>query len=100
MATKPRGGQRTTPEPGEKRPKAPPAPPMKSDAGCTCIEQVAPQLRELNAELDIPLQINFTTMRGSASQPLLAVRKINSRGKKPPCIPCAYCPFCGKKYPE
>lgn len=29
-----KGGQRTTPEPGEKRPPAPPAPPMKAEATC------------------------------------------------------------------
>lgn len=31
MAKEPRGGQRTTPMPGEKRPKNPPAPPIKGD---------------------------------------------------------------------
>jgi len=36
MATKPRGGQHTTPMPGEKRPKAPPAPPMKGNAALVC----------------------------------------------------------------
>lgn len=79
---------------------------VKKRTTCDCAKQVDEKLKDDGLRLDRSLQINFATKTSGLSTPLLQMAWIG--GKKPkgsklrrmPVMTCAYCPFCGKKYPE
>ena len=69
---------------------------------CKCREQVNKQLSEkFGAGLTCKTVVNFKTGKMRPSPPLLMVDNDDPKSRKPlPTIMCAYCPFCGKKYPK
>lgn len=74
----------------------------KTVKACNCFAQVQEQLKEHNTKLRQEFFFNMKTMSATMSKiPLLLTEKIDTSKKKPPKkkVFCAYCPFCGKKYP-
>ena len=96
-----KGGQHTTPEPGEKRPPVPPAPPMKgATKGCDCAKKVDQALEAQGVRLIRKIQIDFSTKTTGLTPPLLMVEKFKPSRKAAPSVVCSFCPFCGNKYPD
>ena len=73
-----------------------------SEVGCDCITQVQEQLKPEGLQLKRPMEFNLKAGIGRMGPPLLMVeRTASSKSKKKiPMIPCAFCPFCGTKYPD
>lgn len=74
----------------------------KPAKACECVEQVNEQLKERGAAITRLMQFDFTKGVAGMSPPVIAMHKIGShKSRKPlPTLCAAYCPFCGKKYPE
>lgn len=64
-----------------------------AETNCKCIDHLNSHLAEHNTKLDVMFQFGS----GQAS-PVIAVSKIEKRGKKPVTIAPTFCPFCGHKY--
>ena len=72
--------------------------PLKSEAGCKCIDMLNEQLRPSNVEVDTKLCMDFTNMKASTSGASILLRKIDDKKRtKMPTVMCSYCPVCGTK---
>lgn len=68
-------------------------------ATCKCLEQVQAQLD--GCHVVVESLINFKTGKIRPSPPSLRVAKNDPKSRKAATVLfCAYCPFCGKKYPK
>lgn len=61
---------------------------------CDCRTRVDGHLKDRNARLVVGFIATGSTL--DLSPPLIAIEKINPRGKKPPHLVASYCPFCGE----
>ena len=63
---------------------------------CDCNKQMTEALKEHNANLDIPMNL-----QGKGTKVVIATRKRDSsRRVKLPFLFATYCPFCGVKYDD
>lgn len=68
---------------------------------CRCAQLVNRRLERNNARLYQPMHIDFDKGKAGLLGPALLLEKIDSTKRKElPTVACAYCPFCGKRYPE
>ena len=74
----------------------------KQPDSCKCLEQVQEQLKESNAQVTQSLMMaDWSKGTIRMSGPQLMLNKIDSKKRgRLPYILCAFCPFCGTKYPE
>ena len=64
---------------------------------CECRSIIDTNLKPSNARLAFGFMVSDTM---NVSPPMIALEKINPKGKKPPILVATYCPFCGDKYKE
>ena len=77
------------------------AKPAKPQKSCDCQDHVNEQLKPYNTFVESKMLMSFETGKFRESTPMIVTAKIDSK-KRQPAMPifCAYCPFCGKKYPD
>lgn len=60
---------------------------------CQCLDAVNAVLAEHNGCIEF-------NMLADPPRAMIAISKVKSKGKKPPLMEAAFCPFCGDKYSE
>lgn len=67
---------------------------------CDCVTQVQEKLGKEGLKLNRSMQFDFAKGTASLGPPELSVGRVGKSKKKLPIVLCAFCPFCGTKYPE
>lgn len=66
---------------------------------CGCIPKINKQLAERNTRLAQSFCLT-EDLSGADCVLMIAVEKVNPRGKRPTHVLATFCPFCGKRFPR